>query len=74
VQKMKKPNRTIWRASPASNQRDWPRIQQALDAIDRPYDEQVDKCLAPTFLQQYLAPPAGEQDAALCRHWACKQA
>jgi len=50
---------------PGFQQRDWPRIQQALDAIDRRYDEQVDKALAATFLQQYLALPASEQNSAL---------
>ena len=52
---------------PGFQQRDWPRIQQALDAIDRRYDEQVDKALAATFVQQYLALPAGDQDAAFVR-------
>jgi hypothetical protein len=49
---------------PGFQQRDWPRIQQALDAIERRYDEQVDKALATTFLQQYLALPAAELDTA----------
>ena len=49
---------------PGFQQRDWPRIQQALDAIDRRYDEQVDKALTATFLQQYLTLPTGEQSSA----------
>jgi hypothetical protein len=49
---------------PGFQERDWPRIQQALDAIDRRYDEQVDKALAATFLQKYLALPASEQSPA----------
>jgi V8-like Glu-specific endopeptidase len=47
---------------PGFQQRDWPRIQQGLDAIDRRYDQQVDEALAATFLQQYLALPAREQN------------
>jgi hypothetical protein len=49
---------------PGFQQRDWPRIQQALEAIDRRYDQQVDKALAANFLQQYLALPVGEQNAS----------
>ncbi|MFN4289813.1 MAG: S46 family peptidase [Permianibacter sp.] len=45
-------------------ERDWPRIKQGLDAIDKRYDEQVDKALSLHFLQQYLAMPAKEQNAA----------
>ncbi|MFZ5843063.1 MAG: S46 family peptidase [Pseudomonadota bacterium] len=45
-------------------ERDWPRIKQGLDAIDKRYDEQVDKALSLHFLQQYLALPVKEQNAA----------
>lgn len=45
-------------------ERDWPRIKQGLDAIDKRYDEQVDKAISVHFLQQYLAMPAKEQNAA----------
>jgi hypothetical protein len=49
---------------PGFQERDWPRIQQALDAIDRRYDERVDKALTATFLQKYLALPTSEQNPA----------
>jgi hypothetical protein len=49
---------------PGYQQRDLPRIRQALELIDRRYDEQVDKALVATFLQQYLALPASERSAA----------
>ncbi|HEX4912172.1 MAG TPA: S46 family peptidase [Permianibacter sp.] len=45
-------------------ERDWPRIKQGLDAIDKRYDEQVDKAISVHFLQQYLAMPVKEQNAA----------
>jgi hypothetical protein len=45
-------------------QRDWPRLQAGLDAIDKRYDEPVDKALVRNFLGRYLSLPAGEQNAA----------
>ncbi|HYG97843.1 MAG TPA: S46 family peptidase [Terriglobales bacterium] len=45
-------------------QRDWPRLRAALEAIDKRYDEQVDKSLARHFLAQYLSLPAADQNAA----------
>jgi hypothetical protein len=44
-------------------QRDWPRLRSALDAIDKRYDEQVDKHLVRHFLMQYLSQPESEQNA-----------
>ena len=45
-------------------ERDWPRIKQSLDAIDKRYDEQVDKAITAHFLQQYLALPSKDQNSA----------
>jgi hypothetical protein len=49
---------------PGFQSRNWPRIRQGLEAIDRRYDEQVDKALAGHFLKDYLALPAGQQNTA----------
>ena len=49
---------------PGFQQRDWPRIKQSLDVIDKRYDEQVDKALVTQFLQQYLALPVKDQNPA----------
>ncbi|MEY4931795.1 MAG: hypothetical protein RLZZ403_115 [Pseudomonadota bacterium] len=49
---------------PAFQARNWPRIRQGLEAIDRRYDEQVDKALAAHFLNDYLALPAELQNKA----------
>ncbi|MEQ1579534.1 MAG: S46 family peptidase [Steroidobacteraceae bacterium] len=46
---------------PGFQSRNWPRIRQGLEAIDRRYDEQVDKALAAHFLKDYLALPADQQ-------------
>ncbi|NQD37859.1 S46 family peptidase [Permianibacter sp. IMCC34836] len=43
-------------------ERDYDRIKQALDAIDKRYDEQVDKALALHFLKRYLALPVKDQN------------
>jgi hypothetical protein len=45
-------------------QRDWPRLLAGLDAVDKRYDEQVDKALVRNFLGQYLSLPAAEQNTA----------
>jgi hypothetical protein len=44
-------------------QRDWRRLRASLEAIDKRYDEQVDKALARHFLAQYLSLPAADQNA-----------
>ncbi len=49
---------------PAFQSRNWPRIRQGLEAVDRRYDEQVDKALAAHFLNDYLALPAEQQNKA----------
>jgi hypothetical protein len=49
---------------PGYQARDWPRIRQSLQAIDKRYDAQVDKALARHFLARYLALPAKERNAA----------
>ena len=45
-------------------ERDASRLEQAQDAIDKRYDEQVDKALALYFLKQYVAQPKKNQNAA----------
>jgi hypothetical protein len=45
-------------------ERDASRIEQGQDAIDKRYDEQVDKALAIHFLKQYVAQPKKYQNAA----------
>jgi hypothetical protein len=49
---------------PGFQARNWPRIRQGLEAIDRRYDEQVDRALATHFLNDYLALPLDQQDKA----------
>jgi hypothetical protein len=49
---------------PGFQSRNWPRIRQGLEALDRRYDEQVDKALAAHFLNDYLALPDGQQNKA----------
>lgn len=49
---------------PGFQLRNWPRIRQGLEAIDRRYDEQVDQALSAHFLKDYLALPAEQQDKA----------
>jgi len=44
--------------------RDQRSLRQALETLDRRYDEQVDKALVQHYLAQYLALPAEEQSAA----------
>ena len=45
-------------------ERDASRLEQAQDAIDKRYDEQVDKALALHFLKQYVTQPKKDQNAA----------
>ncbi len=45
-------------------QRDEPRIRQRLEAIDRRYDNQVDRALSVHFLLEYLKLPAADRDAS----------
>jgi hypothetical protein len=49
---------------PGFQERDWPRIRQGLEVLNRRYDNQVDKALVLNFLEQYLALPPVEQNAA----------
>jgi hypothetical protein len=49
---------------PGYQARDWPRIRQGLQAIDKRYDAQVDKALTRHFLARYLAMPAKQRNAA----------
>jgi len=44
--------------------RDQRGLRQALETLDRRYDEQVDKALAQHFLSQYLNLPVAEQNSA----------
>lgn len=57
---------------PGFQQRDWPEIRQSLLAIDKRYDQQVDKALAAEFLAQYLAQPKGELNVALLQALSLK--
>jgi len=52
---------------PGFQARNWPRIRQGLEALDRRYDEQVDRTLAAHFLGEYLALPAEQQNAAFLK-------
>lgn len=45
--------------------RDLRRIRAGMEALERRYDEQVDKRIASTFLSQYLAQPVGNLNQAL---------
>ncbi|RYY04247.1 MAG: S46 family peptidase [Gammaproteobacteria bacterium] len=45
-------------------ERDASRLEQAQDAIDKRYDEQVDKALVLHFLTQYVAQPKKDQNIA----------
>ncbi|MET0357389.1 MAG: S46 family peptidase [Cellvibrio sp.] len=45
-------------------ERDASRIEQAQDAIDKRYEEQVDKALALHFLKQYVTQPKKDQNTA----------
>ncbi len=47
--------------------RDMPRIKQRLEALERRYDRQVDQALSAHFMNQYLAQPKKDRDAALDR-------
>lgn len=49
---------------PGFQARNWPRIRQGLEVLDRRYDEQVDQALASHFIGDYLALPAGQQNPA----------
>ena len=44
-------------------ERDLPRIQNAIAALDRTYDEKVDKALVLNFLSKYAAQPKAERNA-----------
>lgn len=61
------------RRKPGYQQRDWPAISQSLQAVDRRYDEQVDKALAVHFLAQYLALREGQGNEALLRALGLRQ-
>ena len=49
---------------PGFQERDWPRIRQSLEVLNKRYDNRVDEALVLHFLEQYLALPAAEQNAA----------
>lgn len=49
---------------PGFQQRDWQQIEDGLEAIDKRYDEQVDKALVAHSWLQYLQLPAQEQNTA----------
>jgi len=49
---------------PGFQERDWPRIRQGLEVLNKRYDNQVDEALVLHFLEQYLALPVAEQNAA----------
>jgi hypothetical protein len=47
---------------PGFQERDWTRLRQQLELLDKRYDPQVDKALVCTFLQRYLNQPATTLD------------
>jgi hypothetical protein len=51
--------------TPGFKQRDWPRIKAWLEAIDKRYDERVDKALVSHFLRAQLELPISERERSL---------